>query len=93
MHEFDIINSFDEKTAGYLKRAQESVDHSFTPDQFAEWLEEVRKAAPGISNKEIAAGIGRTDQWVSNARLRGVNHHSALALWYYLDGLQKNCNT
>lgn len=88
----DIVGVMTERDARHIKIAMRNVDMSFTPSQFDEWLSDVRKAAPGITNKEIAQGIGRSDQWISNASSTGVNHHSALALWYYLNELQRNCN-
>lgn len=92
LHTLDIVAVLTEHDAKHIKIAMDNVDMSFTGAQFDEWLSDVRKAAPTLTNKDIAKGIGRSDQWISNASSRGVNHHSALALWYYLDGLQKNCN-
>lgn len=92
LHSLDIVATMSAQDAKHIKIAIDTTDMSFTPPQFEEWLADVRKVAPGITNKEIAKGIGRTDQWISNSLSRGVNHHSALALWFYLDTLQKNCN-
>lgn len=92
LHSLDIVATMTERDAKHIKIAIDTTDMSFTPEQVEEWLSDVRKVAPGITNKEIAQGIGRTDQWISNSLSRGVNHHSALALWFYLDTLQKNCN-
>jgi hypothetical protein len=62
-----------------------------TPEELESWLEEVRRASPGITDKEIAEGIGRSDQWLADAKKTGVKMKTpVMAMRWFLHGLTVN---
>lgn len=61
-----------------------------TPDEVSKWLDDVRTSRPGILDKEIAFEIGRSDQWLADAKKTGVKMKTpVLAMRWYLHSLQK----
>jgi hypothetical protein len=60
-----------------------------TPVELERLLTDIRDAKPGISDKEIAVAIGRSDQWLSDAKTKGIKVRTpAMALRWFLHTLK-----
>lgn len=59
------------------------------PEELEKILSEIRTVKPGISDKEIAEAIGRSDQWLADAKTKGVKVRTpVMAMRWFLHTLR-----
>lgn len=59
------------------------------PEELETILSDIRDAKPGITDKEIAEAIGRSDQWLADAKTKGVKIRTpVMAMRWFLHTLR-----